>query len=200
MRPHPTRQRQIFGFLLPGDVIGSFWRDPEFTFHQTVTLTPLVTLSAATLIGDAPANARYAGLLNAARRAEDYAQHRLYDHLVRLGGRDAYDGLAHLLLEFHARLAAVGLADDDSFIMPIGQRVLAQAMGFSLAHTNHTLQRLAADGLVDADGERVRLLNLARLAALAEPASTGPPLSRPVNLVTCDMCDRLASHLLNGSG
>ena len=185
MRPHPTRRRQIFGFLLPGDVIGSVWRPPEFSFCKTVALTQLTTLSAERLTVEASETLRHA-----ARRAEEHAQHRLYDHIVRLGARDAYGGLAHLLLEFHARLSAVGLSEGDDFLMPIGQRVLAQAMGFSVAHTNHTLQRMSADGLLCIHGERVRLLKPERLVALADLSNAGGPRGFPTRVETRAMSQR----------
>ena len=186
MRLHATRRRQIFGFLLPGDVVGSFWRRPDFTFYETVALTPLTLLSAQELMAEGRDGFAHGRLLDAARRAEEHAQHRLFDHIVRLGARDAYGGLAHLLLEFHARLFAVGLAHNYGFNLPVGQRVIAQAMGFSLAHTNHTLQRLSADGLVSMQGEAVRLCDPARLAALAdfsdEVEATVSALEKPSGL------------------
>ena len=110
----------------------------------------------------------------AARRAEDHAHHLLVDHIVRLGARDAYAGLAHLLLELHTRLERVGLAIGGAFPLPIGQRILAQTLGFSVAHTNHTLQRMAADGLFVMEGDVVRLLQPDRMAALAEFAVINP--------------------------
>ena len=168
MRPHPTRRRQIFGFVLPGDMLGSFWRRPEFTFYRTVALTPLIILTTEDLLAEGSGGPAYPRLLDAARRSEAHIQHRLFDHLVRLGGRDAYGGLAHLLLEFHTRLSQVGLAQDHAFVLPIGQRVLAQTMGFSLAHTNHTLQRMSADGLISIRGDVVHMLDPDRIAALAD--------------------------------
>ena len=165
MRPDQARRRQIFGFLLPGDVIGSVWGPAEFTFYQTTALTMTLTLGLAELVAMGRTRPQ---VLRAARRAESHAQHRLFDHIVRLGARDAYAGLAHLLLELHARLRGMGLAEDDAFVLPIGQRVLAQAMGFSLVHTNQTLKRMGGDGLLALEGARVRLLQRARMAALCQ--------------------------------
>jgi CRP-like cAMP-binding protein len=169
MRPHPRRRRQIFGFVLPGDIIGSFWRRPEFSFYRTVALTRVKTVSAAPLlaVGDDDAFA-HPTIVQAVRRAEDHTQHLLFNHIVRLGERDAYSGLAHLLLELHHRLAQVGMAQGGELRLPFSQRVLAQAMGFSVAHTNHTLQRMAADGLFEMRGELIRLVALDRMAALAD--------------------------------
>ena len=175
MRPEPRRRRQIFGFLLPGDVIGSFWRRPEYSFWRLSTLTRLFTVSAAPLLAvDGEGRFVLPELVQAARRAEEHHHHLLINHVVRLGARDAYAGLAHLLLELHHRLDRVGLAADGAFTLPIGQRVLAQAMGFSVAHTNHTLQRMVADGLFSVEGERVRLLQPDRLAELAEFSAMEP--------------------------
>ena len=169
MRLEARRTRMIFGFVLPGDVLGSFWRAPEFTFWRLTALTPVLTVSALALLAtDGDGSLRSPEVLRAARRAEDHAHHLLLDHVVRLGARDAYGGLAHLFLELYARLERVGLAQGGDFHLPIGQRVLAQAMGFSVAHTNHTLQRMAADGLVRVEDEIVRLLQPERLAALAD--------------------------------
>lgn len=177
MRPDPKRRRQIFGFLLPGDFIGSFWRRPEFSFFRISALTRITTVCAGgVLTRTAAGGLAFPDLVRAARRAEDHSQHLLIDHLVRLGARDAYAGLAHLFLELHARLERVGLARDGVFTLPVGQRVLAQAMGFSLAHTNYTLQRMIADGLLAVQGEEVRILRPERLIEVGEFA---PYASKP---------------------
>ncbi len=182
IRPQALGRRQIFGFLVPGDVIGSFWRQPEYSFHRTVALTRLQSVSAQTLIArTADGSFRHPTVVDAARRAEDHAQHLLLNHIMRLGARDAYAGLAHLLLELHERLECVGLASQGTFRLPLGQRVLAQAMGLSLAHTNHTLQRMAADGLLEADDDVMRLLQPERMATLADfriEAAYAPPRER----------------------
>ncbi len=175
MRPHDSRRRQIFGLLLPGDVIGSFWRRPEYAFLRLTALTRLTTVSAESLLAKRPDGGfAHADIVKAARRAEDHAHHLLVDHIVRLGARDAYSGLAHLLLEINARLERVGLAMDGVFSLPVGQRVLAQTLGFSVAHTNHTLQRMTADGLFVMEGDTVRLLQPDRMAALADFMVTAP--------------------------
>ena len=190
MRPQAKRRRQIFGFLLPGDVIGSFWRRPEYSFWRLTALTRLSTVSAAPLMAvDAEGRFVLPELVRAARRAEDHHHHLLIDHVVRLGSRNARAGLAHLLLELHDRLARIGQAHDGVFTLPVGQRVLAQAMGISLAHTNHTLQRMVADGLFSIQGEAIRLLQPERLAELAEFKTPNPKeamFSGPFSASLCD--------------
>jgi CRP-like cAMP-binding protein len=186
MRPVEQRRRQIFGFIVPGDIIGSFWRNPHFAFCQSVALTRLELLPAASLLSTrCDGSLEHPALVAAARKAEDHAQHLVFDHMVRLEKRDAYAGLVSLLLEIHERLRRVGLVIDETFQLPIGQRVLAQALGLSVAHTNFTLQRMAADGLFEARGNAIRLLQrrkMSDLAGLAEDAGPYAPGAFPAPL------------------
>ncbi len=174
MRPLAKGGRQIFRFMLPGDAIGSFWPRLSPATCQTMALTRLELLAAAALMASDSAGVLIHGaIVEAARREEDHTQVLLFDHMVRLGARDAYCGLSHLLLELHERLGRVGLVDGDSFLLPLGQRVLAQTMGVSLAHLNHTLQRMQADGLIDAKGPTMRLLQPERMMAISDFAHRG---------------------------
>lgn len=177
------RSNQVLGFMLPGDFLGSFWRKMEFDFCRMTALTRASTLCARSLLLlNAHGLPAHPEVLRAARRAEDHTRHLLMDHVVRLSARDAYAGLSHLLLELHARLDRIGQVREQEFHMPIGQRMLAQAMGFSVAHTNYTLQRMVSDGLVAFRGQTVRLLEPDRMARLADftpvhpEASDGAPI------------------------
>ncbi len=161
-------RRQIFLFLLPGDVIGSFRDAPETAFFRSVALTRLETVDAGPLVAAESSPAARA-LVEAGQRAENHAQGLLYGHMMRLGAGDAYSGMAHLLLELHERLARAGLAEGaGSFALPIGQRVLAQALGVSVTHVNNTLQKMVADGLIAFAGRSVRLLERERMIALSD--------------------------------
>ena len=63
-RLHAGRPRQIFGFLLPGDVIGSFWRQPDYIFHSTIALTRMQVVSARNLMAvDSEGNLRHPALV-----------------------------------------------------------------------------------------------------------------------------------------
>lgn len=71
---------------------------------------------------------------------------------VCLGRRSARERLAHLLCELHARLDAVGAANDGangrSFAMPLTQEEIADVLGLTAVHVNRTLQGLRSDGLI----------------------------------------------------
>jgi CRP-like cAMP-binding protein len=168
MRPVADGQRQIFSFLLPGDFIGSFQRRSDFAFYRTVALTRLETLDVSDLLTTTASGApALAAIVKAGQSLEDHGLGLIFDHMVRLGARDAYGGLADLLLELRERSSRIGQLDaEGAFLLPVGQRVLAHALGVSVVHVNQTLKRLAADGLIAIDGASVRLIDPQRIAGL----------------------------------
>jgi CRP-like cAMP-binding protein len=68
--------------------------------------------------------------------------------VVNVGRREAYGRIAHLLCEVYVRLRAVGLANGQSYLMPVTQAELGDATGMSTVHVNRTLQELRRDGLI----------------------------------------------------
>jgi CRP-like cAMP-binding protein len=139
MRPLDGNRRQIFSFLLPGDVIGCLPGDPAPSLSQSVALTHATTIDASALIV-------YPGIKAAMTALHISAQSRLFDQLLRLGAHGAYEGVAHLLLEIYTRHAEIGLAEDSRFSFPVGQERLGEMLGLSEVHVNRTLTRLRADG------------------------------------------------------
>jgi CRP-like cAMP-binding protein len=183
MRPVADGQRQIFVFLLPGDFIGSFQPRSDFTFYRTVALTRLETLDATSLLASNQSGSpSLPNIVKAGLGLEDHAEGLIFDHMVRLGARDAYGGLADLLMELRERLGRVGQVDDDgAFTLPIGQRVLAHALGVSVVHVNQTLKRLSADGLIEVNGASVRLTDPQRMAKLV---GFSAPAEAPAERIT----------------
>ena len=72
----------------------------------------------------------------------------LRERLVNVGRRPAEQRVAHLLCELLMRLQTVGLANGDSYELPITQSDLADTVGLTLVHVNRVLQRLRATGLI----------------------------------------------------
>lgn len=88
--------------------------------------------------------------------------------MLGLGRRSALENTAHLFCELFYRLRAVGLAKGRSFLLPVTQIELSEALGISPVHANRTLQELRAQGLVRLRGQQAEILDLERLEALAE--------------------------------
>ena len=76
--------------------------------------------------------------------------------------------MAHLFCELCWRLDVIGLVDDASYDFPLTQREVAECLGLTVVHANRTIQELRRRGLVSLEGRRVKLLDRARLEALAE--------------------------------
>ena len=75
--------------------------------------------------------------------------------------------IGHLLCELHARLAAVGLADQGLFSMPLDQRGIAEVLGYSVVHVNRAVQELRAAGFLAWERGLVRILDPEGLARFA---------------------------------
>jgi CRP-like cAMP-binding protein len=158
--------RQIFNFLLPGDsfATGAGAHGPR---TAVMALTSMQVTPVDEIAGEDEAPfGRLSGLEAACRAAAADEVNLVLDHLMRLGQQTALERTAHLLLELTERLAAVHLAEDNSFSLPVRQECLAQALGMSPVHLNRTLQKLKAEGLIAMHGARVTLLQAGRLRRL----------------------------------
>jgi CRP-like cAMP-binding protein len=84
-----------------------------------------------------------------------------------LGCRSAYEQIAHLLCELLIRLQAVGLADGNSYDLPITQERLGEAFGLSTVHVNRTLQALRRGQLIISEGGRITIPDVEALKEVA---------------------------------
>jgi CRP-like cAMP-binding protein len=159
-------RRQIFNFIGPGDFI-DFQIADEMGERSMMALTPLKLLDMRHVVEGERA-ASDPGWTRLAAYAQQSHKRRLYDHLTRLGHKSAYERVAHLLLDFHARLDAVGMVDARRFALPLTQEMLADALGITLVHVNRVLQQLRQQGLIEFSSGFVGLLRPKALAEIAE--------------------------------
>jgi CRP-like cAMP-binding protein len=159
-------RRQIFNFIAPGDFI-DFQAADDNGERVLMALTPLKLLDMRHVVDGerAASDPAWARLAAYAQRSH---KRRLYDHLTRLGHKSAYERVAHLLLDFHARLDAVGMVDGRRFALPLTQEMLADALGITLVHVNRVLQQLRQQGLIELASGFVGLLRPKALAEIAE--------------------------------
>jgi CRP-like cAMP-binding protein len=165
----PDGRRQIFSFLIPGDGMGICTRPNPRALSATVALTPLQTVDAAPL-HDAllRRDLRCSGLLEAFAIIGGLDEAMLLDHIVRLGRQTAYERTAHLILDLRERLAAVGMVEEDTFVLPLTQELLADALGISVVHVNRTLQQMRRGGLIETKHGRLKVLQPDSLAVIAD--------------------------------
>ncbi|MBZ9764278.1 Crp/Fnr family transcriptional regulator [Mesorhizobium sp. CA8] len=166
-------KRQILKLILPGDVIGfpvSFFDQSTYAVEALTDLTYTVCgLDCYTrLCYEQPQFGLVLSWL-AAQEAASYAE-----HIVSLGRRTPIERLAHLLLEVHARLFEVGLAQETSFDLPFSQQVMADALGLSVPHLNRVMQQLRAEQLISSNARLIVLSDSAGLERLAQYQPINP--------------------------
>ena len=167
----PDGRRQIFDFVLPGDLVGSCFPSQVSIPVATVALTRVEALNAAPLQAVlAERDAAQDPFARACMALERQSEALLLNQVMRLGRQTAYERAAHLLLELHERLAAVGLAQGNRFPFPLRQEMLAEALGLSVVHVNRTLQQLRRDRMIELGNGYAMLLQPQRLRDAADYA------------------------------
>lgn len=159
--------RQVLGFLIPGDLCD---------VHYTICSSPDHSLAALcdARIVDVPIESlaglmkKYPAISLTLSRAELVESATLREWLVNLGQRSATARLAHLICELDARLRKIfRVASDGSFDLPINQGTLADALGLTTVHTNRVLQHLRREKLISFRQRRLTVLDRPRLVQLA---------------------------------
>jgi CRP-like cAMP-binding protein len=165
----PDGRRQIFEFILPGDLYGLCLRPQAIALTTAIALTP-VTIADAAALGDAIINKpeEYPGLTAACHSTASLEEAYLLNQLMRVGRQTAYERTAHLILELHERMSIVGLAEETTVAIPLTQEIMADALGLSVVHLNRTLQQLRRNHLIEFKSGQMRLLQPEQLAAIAD--------------------------------
>lgn len=168
-------KRQILNVVLPGDVVGlpaSFYERAAYSVTAVTDLTMNVCAleSYVQLCYQQP---RFGLALSwiAVQEATTYAE-----HIIDVGRRTPLERLSHFLLELHARLHAVGRAEETSFALPFSQEVMADVLGLSVPHLNRMMQQLRTERLI-ADGDRrLEFTDVSAIQALAhyQPQELAP--------------------------
>jgi len=160
-------RRQILSLHFPGDLPDLQGLQLSHMDHGIYALTPV----------------RAAFVPHEAIRAMTRANARLNDVLVRyalidasifrqwiasIGRRTAYERIAHLFCEVFVRMRVLGLAQRDSFQLPMTQAELGDATGLSPVHVNRVLQRLRKEGLISSRGDVHAISDWERLRAAGD--------------------------------
>lgn len=165
LRILPDGRRQIFGFMLPGEVIDERCTT-SIGSRGVIALSRLEVIDAdATLAGEPALRQLFS---QAVAEAAVERENRLYDHILRLGALSARERVIHLLLDLRERMDRVGLVKGDSFRVPLTHEVFADALGLSVVHINRTMKQLRQEGSVFFKSGLVTLLDPERLAIMSQ--------------------------------
>lgn len=173
-------RRAVVAYLLPGDFCGPHPDSSQRMDHGIGCLTPAVVAAVPRhlLQEGLDADPALGQRLATAVMAETAIQRQWLANM----GSPSDKRLAHLLCELRARLARVGQADERSFLLPLTQHELSEALGISTVHVNRVLQHLKDMGLARIMDRRVLIPDLAMLESFAEfdAAYLGSDLDAPV--------------------
>lgn len=148
--------RQLIALHLPGDFVDLHAFPLTYLDHDVGTLTP-VTIAAFSHRGLREALERVPSLWMKLwfSTMMDAAMHRQW--VFRLGRLDALSRLANFMCELHLRFAAVGMASENSFPLPVTQNDIAEMCGLTHIHVNRVLRQLREEGLLEVRGGRVTI-------------------------------------------
>jgi CRP-like cAMP-binding protein len=163
----PDGRRQILNFLLPGDLIGLQAAMFDAARHGIEALTDvelclLPRRKVWDLFGQMPELAFDVTWLGA--REESYVD----ENLLSAGQRSAAERIAALIVTLYKRADALALVTDRTFVFPLTQQHIADALGLSLVHTNKTLARLRRMGMFTQTNGSLTLTNPRVLESVAQ--------------------------------
>ena len=157
----PTGDRQIVGFLLPGDFCDLNAFILKAMDHS------IGTLSTCTVV-DIPRQ-RILELTDRPGIARAFWWVTLVDEgtmrewLLNMGQRPAAQRIGHLLCELLVRLRMIGHADVDSYEFALTQSDIGDTLGLSNVHVNRCMQKLREMGLITISLKSVVINDVERL-------------------------------------
>jgi len=160
-------RRQIVNIALPGDIVGILGPFIESSLYSTKALSETV-ISTIPFIRINSIFETHPRLVSKIFLCFSCELTIYAEHLVDLGRRSAEERIAHFLLELLTRLQSVGLAEEQSYKLPLTQELIADVLGLSIPHVNRVLRRLREDNLVVLEDQRVTVMNIAGLSELAD--------------------------------
>lgn len=160
-------RRQIFGYLLPGDVCDTKFVILKECDHNVGLLcdTEVALISPSELM---TAMVEYPKIERALLMMSLIDAAMLREWLLNVGQRDACAKLAHFFCEMSARFGAIGLEEgENGYSIPLTQTDLADTMGLTVVHVNRVLQRFRRDGLVNWSRRHFDIIDHPKLKQIA---------------------------------
>jgi CRP-like cAMP-binding protein len=160
-------RRQICSFQIGGDVVDLY----SFVLRRMDHAIGCITQCTAAMIPHANLERlleRYPHLAKVLWRDTLIDASLFREWMINIGRRTSEQRLAHLVCEMFFRMRAVGLAEGKTFAFAVTQTDLADCFGLSLVHTNRTIKKLQADGLVSLERGAVSVESWDRLIEFVE--------------------------------
>jgi len=158
-------QRQIMGFLLPGDLFGLRASLGLPFDHHVRTLTMLETLPLERSCLESFSDPS-SGIGEVLRRAMALQLAITREWVLNVGQRSAMERIAHLFCELFARLEAVNLTIDNRCLLPLTQIDVADAVALTPVHVNRMLMSMTRSGWLTFQRSVLQIRDRSRLAEI----------------------------------
>jgi CRP-like cAMP-binding protein len=171
----PNGRRQLLSILLPGDLFGSCISQRALDLVEVVAISNVRVMNITGLLRAVEEHPdEYTGIARGLSMLRFSEERRLLDHMVRLGSQPALQRIAGFLLELFQRCRVIGFVSGGSFVMPLTQEMLGNALGLSVVHVNRVMRQLKSNRLIDLHSGIVKILDVTGLAQIADlPPSDG---------------------------
>jgi CRP-like cAMP-binding protein len=165
-RALPNGGRQIMTFLIPGDLCDMHVFLLKAMDHSigTITSVRIARISRESMMDLFARRPRISAALWWSSQQEEAM---LRERIVSLGRRDARGRIAYFLCELLWRHAAIGLANGDTFRLPLTQIELADTLGLTPVHVNRVLKEFRAAGLITIEHKVLSMLDVEGLQSRA---------------------------------
>jgi CRP-like cAMP-binding protein len=155
--------RQIVDFILPGQFFGlqaCFFKASLYSIAAaTAASVSVLPLEVIDEVFDQ--NPQFAKALFWSAVCEAAI---VGEHLIDTARRSAYERVGHLLLELFVRLNSTGQSKERSFILPLTQELIGDAVGLTAVHVNRMLRALREDRLIEISNRCVTILDFDALS------------------------------------
>ena len=162
----PGGSRQIISFMMPGDFCDMHVAVLAEMDHSIATLTDAKVVAIPRDQMEALVEVR-PNLSKAFWWTQLVDAGVLRATIVSMGRRTSLERVAHLLCELCFRMRNIGIADEETFVMPFTQIVLADAVGMTPVHVNRLVRKLRALGALDVGVTTLIIADISLLAQIA---------------------------------
>jgi CRP-like cAMP-binding protein len=159
-------KRQIFGYLMPGEMCDVDFIVSDKCDHTVCLLTEAeVAVVQISELNSCIATWPRIGQALALTHEKDGSI--LRDWLLNIGRRHALQRIAHFLIQMSDQLNSGERTVRGSLPMPLTQHELADTIGLTVVHVNRCLQRLRDEGAIAWGRRRVTIVDYDRLLQIS---------------------------------
>ena len=151
------RDRVIFDFLLPGDIVNVHPRHTPFPPDYSIVALTALSVQPVRL-ADTQADSDIASFFPKVGVLMPHEDRLLRNNILRLSRLSARQRLAHLVLEIHDRLGRNGTAHGANFLLPIKKDDLSNYLGITVQHLSRSLGDLEKSNALRLRAGRAEIL------------------------------------------